>query len=67
MNWRDMNEEQPIDGQDCLTKMKHGIIQGQYCKEDKTFNAYYWRSMEWYASEWIPIEEINEKSDDLAE
>jgi len=57
INWRELDNEKPADGQDCITKMKHGIIQGTYCEKDGAFGAYYWRYMEWYASAWAPIEE----------
>ena len=57
LNWRPMSESKPADGQQCLTRMKHGIIEGQYCVEDGTFGQYYWRDMEWRAQAWIPIEE----------
>lgn len=57
LNWRNFDVEKPADGQACLTKMKHGIIEGQYDAEDMTFGQYYWRDMEWWATEWVPIEE----------
>lgn len=57
MNWRLMTEERPEDGQECLTKMKHGIIQGHYDASDGTFTGYYWSDIEWWAKAWMPIEE----------
>lgn len=59
IRWRGIDNEKPSDGQDCITKMKHGIIQGTYSEKDETFGAYYWRDMEWYASEWAPIEDVD--------
>jgi hypothetical protein len=56
--WRNIKEEKPADGQDCITEMKHGIIQGTYSSEDDTFSGYYWRDMEWYATHWVPVEEV---------
>jgi hypothetical protein len=58
MNWRDFNEEKPYDGQECLTKMKHGIIEGRYEADEKCFYGYYWQEMEWWATHWVPIEEV---------
>ena len=58
MKWNNMHDKKPADDQDCLTKMKHGLIQGSYRESDGTFGAYYWRDMEWYATGWIPIEEV---------
>lgn len=58
MNWRSIKESKPDDGQRCLTKMKHGIIEGFYSAEDDTFSKYYWREMDWYATHWIPIEDV---------
>jgi len=58
MSWIDMKERTPEDEQSCLTDMKHGLIEGVYWKEDRTFRGYYWHDMEWYASRWVPIEEV---------
>jgi hypothetical protein len=58
LQWRNFNEIKPEDGQRCLTKMKHGMIEGAYDAEDGTFRAYYWHDMCWYASDWIPSEEV---------
>ena len=58
INWHNINEEKPVDGQRCLTKMKHGIISRDYDKETNSFGGYYWRGMEWYATHWVDIEEI---------
>lgn len=58
MRWRNIDDEKPNDGQECLTEMKHGFISGQYCAADRTFGGYYWRAMEWYASRWVPTEEL---------
>ena len=58
LNWRKSAVEKPADGQACLTKMKHGIIQGNYDAEEDCWGEYYWRDMEWDADEWVPIEEV---------
>lgn len=58
LNWRNMNNEKPEDGQNCLTKMKHGLIQGYYDAADNDFSGYYWRDMYWWAEAWVPIEEV---------
>jgi hypothetical protein len=60
LNWRDMSIEKPADGQRCLTKMKHGLISGDYDANDDSFGGYYSRGMEWWASHWVPIEEAEE-------
>jgi hypothetical protein len=60
MNWRKFDDEKPEDGQICLTKMKHGIISGFYNPKESNFSGYYWQEMEWYASHWIPIEEVED-------
>ena len=39
--------------------MKHGLISGDYDQDDNTFNGYYWRDMSWWATHWIPIEEVD--------
>jgi hypothetical protein len=56
MNWIETDKQKPADGQECITRMKHGFISGQYCEEDNTFCGYYWRDMEWWAQQWMPIE-----------
>lgn len=56
--WRNINEEKPEDGQDCITKMKHGVIQGWWDEEEKVFRRYYWNELEWYGSHWAPAEEV---------
>lgn len=58
IKWIKMEDRKPEDEQDCLTKMKHGMIQGRYDAEDESFKGYYWRDMEWSARAWIPIEEV---------
>lgn len=58
LNWRKIEDEQPEEGQEVLTKMKHGVISGYYCVEDQTCSKYYWRELEWYVYEWVPIEEV---------
>lgn len=57
IKWRDINVEKPEDGQDCITDMKHGIIQGWWNEEEQTFSRYYWRDMGWSATRWAPAEE----------
>lgn len=58
INWIELNDKKPVEGQRCLTKMKHGIIEGTWNEKDEVFEGYYWRDMEWWASAWAPIEEI---------
>ena len=50
LKWRDIKKEIPKNGEDCLTKMKHGIIQGMYNEDSNTFTQYYCRDMEWYGN-----------------
>ena len=59
LNWKSCKQEQPQDGQDCLTICKHGMIQGVYDVADETFHRYYWQDIVWYADQWVPIEEAN--------
>lgn len=40
--------EQAVDGEEYLTKMKHGWISGAWDSKEKTCNGYYWRDMSWY-------------------
>lgn len=56
LNWRSM-EDPPQDEQECLVKMKHGIISGRYNAGDSIFYDYYWHDLEWYGYAWVPIEE----------
>lgn len=56
IRWRDIEIEEPKDYQECLTITKHGIIQGIYNEIEGIFSG--WKDMEWYATYWIPIEEI---------
>ena len=58
LNWIKMQDRKPENDQVCLTKMKHGIIQGRYDEEEGVFTGYYWRDIEWDAYEWVPIEEV---------
>ena len=64
LNWISMKDKKkrPEIGQRCLTKMKHGIIEGTYELMDgeEGFYGYYWREMQWYASHWLPIEEAEQ-------
>lgn len=55
-HWISLEDKKPYDNQDCLTKMRHGIIEGSYIKDQNMFHGYYWTDMEWHATEWIPIE-----------
>ncbi len=57
INWRKTKEDEPQDMQECLTKMKNGLIQGFYQAENGTFGGYFYGEMEWDATEWVPIEE----------
>jgi len=64
MKWIDMKDKKkrPEIGQICLTKMKHGIIQGRYEIDDygdEGFTGYYFTEINWYASHWMPIEDVN--------
>lgn len=56
LNWIDITTAVPPDGQQCLTKMKHGIISGFYSAVEKKFFNYYY-NLEWVATHWTPIEE----------
>jgi len=59
MKWRKISDgEIPNDGQPCLTKTKHGLIEGDYDANQGEFTGYYWWSLEWVADYWIPIEEV---------
>ena len=58
LNWRDIDVEKPEDGQACLTIMKHGIIEWCYSTKDNDFGGYYWTDITWWASKWVPIEEV---------
>lgn len=58
LNWRSVKDDPPKGGQRCLTKMKHGLITGYWDPESKTFTGYYWRDMEWWATHWVPAEEV---------
>ena len=55
--WISMKDRTPELGQRCLTKMKHGIIEGEFICEDNElgFRGYYWRDLAWYASHWKPL------------
>lgn len=62
LNWRKINEQKPEHDQECLCKMKHGIISGYYDAEDSVFHGCYridnqWANINWHAYEWVPIEE----------
>jgi hypothetical protein len=61
ITWIDMKSREPKDGQDCITRMKHGIIQGTWDAEERNFGRYYWRDMEWGAWQWAPIESIDDE------
>ena len=58
IKWRNIDDEKPMDGQDCLTICKHGMIQGDYDERDGYFRGYYWVDMRWYADKWVPIDEV---------
>lgn len=61
VKWRKIVDEQPEDGQKCLTDMKHGVISGFYSAKERTFTGYYFNDIEWYAYRWIPFEELNKE------
>jgi len=59
MKWRKISDGQvPRDCQTCLTKSKHGLIEGDYDEHSGEFGGYYWWSFEWAADYWLPIEEV---------
>jgi len=58
LNWRNIIDKKPEDGQSCLTRMKHGIIEGVYDAKENSFSGYYWTDLEWYGHEWVPSEEV---------
>jgi hypothetical protein len=58
IEWRSVSSQEPEEGQRCLTICKHGIIEGDWMSDDKLFTGYYWRDMEWWATAWVPIEEV---------
>lgn len=58
IEWLNINDIKPEDGQSCLTKMKHGIIEGIYDLEEDEFHGYYFGDIFWRANSWIPIERI---------
>lgn len=49
--WRPMDTA-PI-GERILTKMKHGAIEGVW--DGAVARGYYWLSMEWYPTGWLPV------------
>lgn len=57
IRWYSVEDHPPKDGQRVLTMMKHGMIEGTYNAEDKTFHGYYWHNMEWWASHWTVLED----------
>jgi hypothetical protein len=59
LNWLSVNDNPPKDGQDCLVKMKHGIIQGTYNADDNSFSRYYFQDIEFYGHDWVPIEDLD--------
>lgn len=65
LNWIKMRDRKPKNGQVCLTKMKHGIIQGFYDKRYDNFGDYYGQDMEWHAHEWVPIEDVVSEGDPM--
>ncbi len=46
LEWRKDFENLP-DGTEVLTQMKHGIISGTWCAEERVCRGYYWRDIEW--------------------
>lgn len=58
VKWRNINEEQPDNDEDCLTVMKHGVISGTYDAVNKSFRGYYWHDMEWSSTRWVPVSEV---------
>jgi len=58
IKWRNIRKKTPVDEQDCLTQMMHGVIQGNWNSKDKVFRGYYGHALEWNAYRWVPIEEV---------
>jgi hypothetical protein len=55
MMWRAVKNDPPPPYEYVLTRMKHGLISGQYDPDEGVFNGYYWRDMEWFADHWMPL------------
>ena len=58
IKWRNIGTEKPAPFQRCLTKMKHGIIEGTWLEDEECFEGYYFRDITWMSAWWVPIEEI---------
>lgn len=59
IRWRNIDEERPADGQDCLTMAKGGVVQGAYDATENNFGAYlFGMTLEWYATQWVPADEV---------
>jgi hypothetical protein len=57
LKWISIRDRKPANEQVCLTKMKHGIIEGVYDAEEENFTGYYWTDIIWNAYAWVPIED----------
>lgn len=57
LNWKKLSDEKPKDQQQCLVKMKHGIVEGCYDATEETFSIYLWTDITFYGTSWVPIEE----------
>ena len=58
MEWIRFDMKKPADGQECLTRMKHGVISGYYDAAEDWFHGYYYRDIQWFATYWVPIEDV---------
>ena len=58
IKWRDVKDDPPTDGMDCLTAMKYGLISGTYDAKGNVFNGYFFMEICWYAEKWVPVDEI---------
>ena len=58
IKWRDIETEKPAPFQQCLTKMKHGIIEGTRLEDEDSFEGYYFRNLQWGTRWRVPIEEV---------
>ena len=50
-------EEDRVDGENYLTKMKHGIISGRWNAKEEVCVGYYWQNLEWFPYTTYLVEE----------
>jgi len=55
IEWFNIKEKEPEDGQEVLTTMKHGIISGIWSAQDRVCRGYYWTDLEWRPHMWAAI------------